>query len=652
MSTNTNIIDGNLYVLNDPTNPASSQSAKVNPSTTLDQVYDQTNIDNTTSKYKTLRKILEDLEELIHQGGDITFPVTSVNGKSGYNDYNDSDVELTAMDIKFEGDTPVYNAIKAAQDNTQEMSIAMGELRDLVDDLLTELEGHVANYANPHNVSVSSINSNGKLTEFVARMIADHLNDSSLDNSHGKLRALINDLSSIVKSSNTGNTILAQRVTSVGNRLTYHETDTNPHAVKFATKEDLSNKINIIVESAISATDGKYPTVYAVSEYIKEVLNAYTFPGGVVSNIIVVGADHDVKELPEATAEEYKKSNLYVLPDGVINSGYSASDGKMQIARVVKDTSAGYDTYRYEVTTVGPYSTFDSRYFRYSNIKGLTILVDNLIDDIYSQSGRIQATIASLVNQIISYWMRDYYTKNDIDSMNLVGDIELKSGSNDGTIKLVGTKHENGTEVPFIYEVYVKGLKRLAYMDKVETNLIDDGAVTNSKIGQGQVTGDKIANTTITSANLSLPYNHIYGNMFNEDTNEVEPIDVYWFADFVINRFLEYFDFAVIDDQTIIEDAAEIYARIVGELDPTNTLNFYLDDDGELLMTFPGIYAEYHDPDVRVEDGNLVVYLDDDDANLTIIEKILKTYEFFIQDDNLYMKVPVSYATLSRVTIL
>lgn len=78
MSTNTNIIDGNLYVLNDPTNPASAQSTKVNPSTTLDQVYDQTDIDNTTSKYKTLRKILEDLEALIRQGGDITFPVTSV----------------------------------------------------------------------------------------------------------------------------------------------------------------------------------------------------------------------------------------------------------------------------------------------------------------------------------------------------------------------------------------------------------------------------------------------------------------------------------------------------------------------------------------------------------------------------------------------
>ena len=652
MSTNTNIIDGNLYVLNDPTNPASSQSAKVNPSTTLDQVYDQTNIDNTTSKYKTLRKILEDLEELIHQGGDITFPVTSVNGKSGYNDYNDSDVELTAMDIKFEGDTPIYDAIKTAQDNTQEMSIAMGDLRDLVINILNQLENHVANYANPHNVSVDSINSNGRLTEFVARLITDHLNDSSLDNSHGKLRELIDHLSSIVGSPSSGNTMLAQRVTSVGNRLTQHMVDTNPHAMSFATKEDLDNKINIIVESAISSTDGKYPTVYAVSEYIKEVLNAYTFPGGVVSNIIVVGADQTVKELPTANLEEYKKKNLYVLPDGLISAGYSGSDGKMQIARVVEDTSSGYTSYRYEITTVGPYSTFDSRYFRYSNIKGLTILVDNLIDDIYSQRGRIQATIASLVNQIIDYWMRDYYTKSDIDSMNLIGNVELKSGRNVGTVQLVGTKYENGAEVPFIYEVYVNGLKRLAYMDKVETNLIDDGAVTNSKIGQGQVTGDKIANTTITSANLSLPYNHIYGNMFNEDTNEVEPIDVYWFADFVINRFIEYFDFSVIDDQTIIEDAAEIYARIVGELDPTNTLNFYLEDDGDMVMTFPGIYAEYHDPDVRVEDGNLVVYLDDDDANLTIIEKILKTYEFFIQDDNLYMKVPVSYATLSRVTIL
>ena len=652
MSTNTNIIDGNLYVLNDPTNPASSQSAKVNPSTTLDQVYDQTDIDNTTSKYKTLRKILEDLEELIHQGGDITFPVTSVNGKSGYNDYNNSDIELTAMDIKFEGDTPVYNAIKEAQDNTQGMSIAMDELRELVDELLTELEGHIANYANPHNVSVNSINSNGKLTEFVARMIADHLNDSSLDNSHGKLRALINDLSSIVKSSSTGNTILAQRVTSVGNRITSHENSTNPHATIFATKEDLSNKVNIIVEHAISATDGKYPTVYAVSEYIKQVLNAYEFPGDAISNVVVVGPDQYVKELPEPTQEEYNKRNLYVLPNGLMRGGVSTSNGKMDIARLIKIETGGYYTYLYEVTTVGPYSTFDSRYFKYNNESGLTILVDNLIDDIFTQEGRIQSTIAMLVNRLIAAWMNDYYTKDDIDSMNLVGDIELQSGSNDGTIKLVGTKHEDGAEVPFQYEVSVKGLKALAYKDKVESVDIDDGAVTNGKIGQREVTGDKIANTTITSENLSLPYNHIYGNMFNEDTNEVEPIDVYWFADFVINRFIEYFDFAVIDDQTIIEDAAEIYARIVGELDPTNTLNFYLEDDGELIMTFPGIYAEYHDPDVRVEDGNLVVYLDDDDANLTIIEKILKTYEFFIQDDNLYMKVPVSYATLSRVTIL
>lgn len=644
MSTNRNTLNGDLYILNDPNNPNSSRSSNINPSTTLDQVYDQNDIDTATAKYKTLRKILEELETLITQGGDIVFPVTSVNGHGMYNDHN-SDVVLTAADLNLE------NVENVTNDERPLGSLAASQVENLIHQLLdTTLEtliNHVKSQNNPHGINIDTINSDGSLTNLIAKMITDHINDDTDPLGHPVLRELIRELSNIIHDENIGNEALSARITTANNALNDHKTDNSAHATIFSTKEDIAKKVNEIIEEEVSGTDGKYPTVYAVVEYIKKLIAAYSTPYDIVSQIKVVGPGRDVESLPDANKEEHDKKIIYILPDG-----HNDIDGKMEMATIVEQNADTNPTYVWKYTLVGPYSTYDAKYFYYDSARGLTINIEDLITDIFTYPGKIQEAITDIVNIIIADDLSNYYTKQDINNMGLVGGLEFTPGPSAGTVTLKGYNYDNdGKSVPFVYTVAVTGLGALAFKNQAENADIADGAISNEKIGTKEITGDKVADTTITADNLSLPYNHIFANMFDEENNRVEPIEVHWFADFVINRFIEYFDFSVIDDQTIIEDVARIFAIIVGESDPTNTINFYINEDGELIMQFPGVYAEYQNPDAKIEGDDLILYLDDDETKVTIIDKILSDYEFYVDGDNLYLKVPISYATLKELTV-
>ena len=459
-------ISGNLprdlFVLEDEKNPSGSNMKTVWPSTVLDQVFD----DQSPTK-RTLRQILEDLRiEIITGGkGNIVFPVTSVNGKT-------DDVNLTARDIGLEN-----------VDNTKDMDKPLSDpQRNSVMNILRyynfnvdlhELYGHIASFDNPHNITVSQLDNDGKLSNLIQKYIKLH-NQSTDDSTHMDIRNSINRLWDRVDAFKETANSDTTRVMSI---VSEHLGDMSAHQEIFDTKEDISNKV-LSFTTTTNKDHTKYPSTRAVVEFVQSQISAFedTLPDlkDWIDDIEVVNGRDD---LPMATSASYRK--MFFIRHG------NSSHDEIAVCRVNPDG----ETYSWDITPLGTYSKFDPKYF-IDTIDGMSVNIGAIMDAAISENGMLDTSLSETLNQ--------YYTKEEIDEKHFVGAIKILPGTMDGYIRY----YINDDLETMSDDVRVPGLKRLAFLEWITENELWDQsvherhilskAVATRHLQERAVTGDKM----------------------------------------------------------------------------------------------------------------------------------------------------------------
>lgn len=359
--TNTNRIVGNLpadlFTLEDESNPASSRLNSLWPSTILDQVYD-----NLSPTNKTLRQIIEELKQDIITGGrgNIVFPVTSVNNRTGDIIIGKNEVGLGNVDNTADSDKPLSGPQREA------ISKILGDYDFKIN--LSDLYDHIMNVNNPHDVSIEQINKNDELSTFVQDLISRH-NYSGDRTVHVDIRRSLATLWLLVDEHIKST---KERMEELMDTLYDHIEDKNAHEELFNKKENIENKVTTF-DSTISNDHTHYPSTRATVEFIARKLDEFrgTLPDVKtwVQDIFVID---NRDQLPQATKDRLRTS--YIIRNGLV------SHDEIAICRTNDD-----ETYYWDISQLGSYSKFDDKYFMDSP-DGLTLKMDTIRDTIGSGS--------------------------------------------------------------------------------------------------------------------------------------------------------------------------------------------------------------------------------------------------------------------------
>lgn len=488
LSTN---LERNLYVLEDESNPRSTQVNTIWPTTVLDQVYD-----NLSPTNKTLRQIIEDLKvEIITGGrGNIVFPVTSVNGKS-------DDVVLTKVDIglgKVDNTRDIDKPLSTPQRTAVEEMLAAYDFKVNLDDLYN----HLKNTDNPHGITLDQLNEDGDLERFVAGSVAkhnlsrDHSVHTDIRNSLSRLWILVEDINGSIE----------ERVANVLNAMDVHREDPLAHQVLFEKKENVDNKVPTF-NDATNNDHTKYPSTKAVADFVRDKLAAFkdTLPDiqNWIDDIQVVNSRAD---LPVPTSRYMR--DAYFIRYG------SGSQCEIAICRRNPDNV----TYSWDIYTLGSYSKFNQEHF-VDTPDGLSIKMPSVIDAIISENGMLDTSLSEILS--------DYYTKNNIDNMHLINQITLQSGTVDGTVRF----YVNDDLTTMSEDIKVAGLHRLAYLEWITENEIKDQAVFGRHIISKAIERRHLQDHIIDADKMNCHYGYIIGNVLNEDSQEAHEIPLLKLAD-------------------------------------------------------------------------------------------------------------------------
>lgn len=336
---NTNRIVGNLsrdlFILEDEANPRSSQVNNVWPSTVLDQVFD-----NLSPTNKTLREILEDLKQDIITGGrgNIVFPVTSVNGRTGDIIISKNEIGLGRVDNTADIDKPLSapqrDAINKILDN-YDFKINLSDLYD-----------HIMNTDNPHDVTIDQINKDDALVDFVQDYISRH-NYSGHNTVHMDIRRSLSQLWILVEDIN-GN--IQDQINTALDALTNHIEDESSHQDIFDKKEDVANKV-MSFDKFSNNDHSHYPSTRAVVEYIGQKIVEFneTLPNVKtwIQDIIIID---NRDQLPAPLESRLRMA--YFIRNGL------GSHDEVAICRPNDDGS-----YYWDISQLGSYSKFNPNHF-------------------------------------------------------------------------------------------------------------------------------------------------------------------------------------------------------------------------------------------------------------------------------------------------
>lgn len=485
-----NIIHRKLYTLEDENNPRSSKINNVLPVGVIDDIYE----DETMSK--TLRELLDDLHYEILTGGlgNIEFPVTSVNGKTG-------DVNITATDLML-----------GRVDNTPDIDKPLSTpQREAIMDILTdydfhvnlqELYDHIMDNNNPHNVTIEQLNATGLLEEFVKRLIAMH-NQSRVHTTHLDIRQSLATLWELVE---TIKNSIDDKVTNTLDTASKHYDDKFAHSELFKLKEDLENKVNNFSE-LVNKDSSKYPSTRAVVEFVNNRLIEFnkTLPD-VKDWIDDIKVINNRSQLPSPTNKYYRKA--YFIREG------ETSHPEIAICR---KNPVG-DSYSWDIDQMGSYSKFDQRYF-IDSIDGMSLDMVKIVEVLLSDEGAF--------NEVLEKIFKDYYTKEDIDKLHFVDDITIITGNELGCIQY----YINGDMSTISENIKVNGLQRLAYLEWITEKELWDNSVHSRHILSNSIETRHIQNEAVTPNKLSIPHGYMVGNMNNVDNNEAHPVTLVQLAD-------------------------------------------------------------------------------------------------------------------------
>ena len=485
-----------LYILEDENNPYGSKVNSIMPETVLDQVHDDQSPTN-----KTLREIIEDLRQEIITGGrgNIIFPVTSVQGRTG-------DVTLDAHDIGLDQVDNTPDLEKPLSEPQQAAITRM--LNDYVPEVdWTRLEEHLADMDNPHGVTLSQINRDNALTTFVANLIAAH-NTSTLEGVHADIRQLISSLDEKVDGVESR---VDNKLDVYDNALGNHIEDPAAHAGMFEEKENRSNKVPSI---GSESTYEQYPSARAVVEYIAaklvEFASQFNNVESWIDDIQVVQSRSD---LPAANAQSYRKA--YLIRNGLDNST------EVAICRYQNST------YYWDYSTFTEHAMFDMTYFS-ETPNGLSINTTTIAQLVMGDASIVDY-ITNTVGSVIPSFMSNYYTKEEIDARPGLQSITLVPGTDDGSIRY----YINGDQSTMSEDVFIKGLTNVAFMEKVTENEIADGAVQSNHILNRAVQSRHIEDKAIGATQLNSGYMTVLGNIDDSTTRRVQEISMQYLAEII-----------------------------------------------------------------------------------------------------------------------
>lgn len=482
-----------LYILEDESNPRGTQVNKVYPSSTLDQIFDQT-----SPTQKTLRQILEELKQEIITGGkgNIVFPVTSVNGKT-------EDVILTAGDLGLGMVDNTRDAIKPLSDPQKKAIMEILSRYDFKVNL-DDIYEHVGNSNNPHDVTLEHINKNNALEEFVKQYIGSH-NNSKNSNTHPDIRKSLSGLWKLVEEANTS---MTNNVDAVMDSLDTHYKDPMAHNDIMNMKESIENK----AMSFSTTTDNdhtKYPSTRAVADFVADRLSEFkkTLPDvkDWISDITVI---NDRSDLPPANVRYVRRA--YFIRDGI------SSHDEVAICRLNPDGK----TYSWDISQLGSISKFHPDYFT-DTTDGLSIRMDKVIDAIISDQGMLDTSLSEI--------LKDYYTKNEIDTFEFITHIKLLSGTQDGTIRY----YINDDMTTMSEDIKVPGLNRLAYLDWITEDQLWDQSVHARHIISKSIEKRHLNEKIIGPENMTCEYGFLLGNTEDSTGDSVNKVALTKLADWL-----------------------------------------------------------------------------------------------------------------------
>ena len=493
MNIDSNKVKGTIYrdgiLIDDESNPK-SKGTIVYLSTTLDQVFD-----NEDPTHKSLRKIIEELKIEILTGGrgNIEFPVTSVNGQTGDIMLNKKDINLDKVNNTSDIDKPLSIPQKSA---IMEI-LASYDFNVNLD----ELYRHISNHSNPHEITIDQLNTNGVVEDLIQRLINKH-NVSTNDKTHVDIRNRLSTLWTLVDNINNN---LEDRLHNVLKSLEDHLYDEHPHLEQFNLKEDISNKISLITNE--NSNHNNYPTARAVVEYINDYIDEFkkSLPN-VVDWIDNINSVDNRSELPSPTEKNYRTA--YFIRNGI------TSCSEIAICRKISDKS-----YTWDYHSIGAYSKFNINHFT-DTPDGLDINMGSIISEILENDG-------GAFQEIVS---NNYYNKEEIDSMNFINCIKIVPGTQNGTIRY----YINDDLTSMSDDIFISGLKRLAYLEWITENELKDNSVRSKHIIDNAIEERHIQNRTIDLDKFKCgTYGTILGNTTYDDHKEIHEIKLTELADYL-----------------------------------------------------------------------------------------------------------------------
>lgn len=482
------ILNNDLRILEDESNPQSSNTIVLRPVTTIDQVR-ESNLSN-----RTLVDIINELRQAIKAGGETTivFPVDSVNGMTGDVNITKDTIGLGNVENYSPKDMPMSDAQFEA---IQEM---LRNFHPTVD--LHELYDHIANTSNPHNVTLDQIDVNNDIEGIVSRIVNEH---NVSQTAHTYINRNINSLSNNIASIGNKVNALATSVDSVRLLVSKHNADEGAHLDLFSQKENVSNKISIINDTS---TAEQYPSATAVKAFVNTSLDTFksklNLPDDWIKDVIVV---ENTASLPTPT----KRCDhiLYFVRQG--------DDGKALLARAVCLTIMP-EEWAWLFTDLNCYVTYGNSF----DTSGSELELDykNVVNKFFSQP-EAQSTMSAAMTEIMQQELNNYYTKSDISELGFINQISMETGTMNGCIKYF----ING-DTSTMNEVRVSGLQKLAFMEEITGNDIALKTIWNDHIADASIDSRVIKPKNVDASKLTAPYETFFGNIGDPLDGTVEAI--------------------------------------------------------------------------------------------------------------------------------
>ena len=480
-----------LFILKDETNPKNTEATQIFPKTILDQVFDQE-----SPTHKNLRDIIKDLRKEILSGGlgNIVFPVNSVNGQTGDVILKKKHIGLSEVDNTRDIDKPL-----SGPQRNDIMAILKGYNFKVN---LNPLYEHISNQNNPHGVTVTQINKDDQLTDFVKSMIYDHCLDENRV-VHLDIRNSIAKLWNYVETTITND--FMPNLKSIREALNDHCSDPHAHADLFDKKENRSNRTNQLSKTSDHV---KYPTARAVVDYVVNEFAAYDKAHPIQKGVIL-----EIKVIPN-------RSDLPAPSIQHIYHAYLIRNGNSSQVEIARCRSTN-NTYAWEIVPIGAYSKFNEKHFEFTP-EGVSVKIAYIIDTILGTTGDLDRVTKNL--------LKDYYKKSEADKRFLQG-IKIIKGTMDGCIRY----YINNDMTTMSDDLYIPGLRNLAFLEKVSENEIRELAVHNrhilSKSINARCLDDKIiqqrhfADDAFDISLFHIPKGTLVGNL-NDDRGHCQPIDI------------------------------------------------------------------------------------------------------------------------------